>query len=914
MPAAAPPRRTRLALWAGLLALTVLAGAAAQAQDEPLSVTPVRTPDSLAAGASTAIVFEVATAGDALDVVERLDVPTGWTVMPPPGAFGVPAGGAVRRILAVRAPDGATAGVYPLRYAVAGGGHTAATEWSVTVPEVREVDVVPVDVVDLSAAGTRLVTTFRVVNTGNAAVEVEAVVSSPFPFAVEPARFALAPRESREVEVEEQVSAALAERTRRVLRFEARIPGDVGRLASASVRGDLIPLATARGLSYDTFPLLVTTRGRFQQYGEFQRASAAVDVRGAGPVWGATELGVQARFPEVAVLGDPLNSRGQYQASLAGPAYRVAVGDGVGQFSSNPWVGLNGFGAHGEVTRGVWRGAAFGGVDRYGGLFGRDYVGAETGLVWGERVQVGTGLTYVEGLESGLVHRVTGAASAGSWYADADGAWAATGGRGGRLSLGGGGPALSLRAGGAATTGGFFGIAQERRSADASVTSAPTSGLRLNTGISYYGTEFRDAVSAQAGVSALGVRLRGRIERSETDGLGTRPSGTTELRAVTAGTGVRYRAFRLNAEGTAGERYTNVDGVVSEQFAYGAGLRAEVRVGRALSLQASASHDEGASSLVGLVESRSQTNAALGATVEVGRTSGTLAARVNRYETPTLATEVGSVDLRVGHVFGNDARLDLLGRGSLTRSERSDLDVSRWTASVQASLSIPLNVPIRRRRDVGLVSGRLTDAESGALAGVPVFVAERAAVTDDDGRFWIGDVPTGRHVYAVHQPSLGFDRVLVADSSVVTVEGGAETVLTLHALRGATVAGRVVGPDPDAVRAVLDEGPAPTVPVAGVAVEVTGGGKTWHRLTSSDGTFAVRGVPPGEYAVRVIGDVPDNTTAPAAAVVSPDYGERVAVALELREARRRIRFVDPVAGGGAGRPVAGSPTSDADRR
>ncbi|MCL8251660.1 carboxypeptidase-like regulatory domain-containing protein [Aeromicrobium fastidiosum] len=149
-------------------------------------------------------------------------------------------------------------------------------------------------------------------------------------------------------------------------------------------------------------------------------------------------------------------------------------------------------------------------------------------------------------------------------------------------------------------------------------------------------------------------------------------------------------------------------------------------------------------------------------------------------------------------------------------------------------------------------------AASGPLEGVTVTLTpvaggpSRTTTTDVSGRYVFEDnADDADYTIAVTAPA-GY---LPAPDRTATVPAGATTPVTdqdfvLQALP--TVSGVVAGPDG---------------PLAGVTVELTGGGSTYRAVTAADGTYALPRVPAGAY-VLAVPNPPAGYLTPAASPVT----------------------------------------------
>lgn len=174
--------------------------------------------------------------------------------------------------------------------------------------------------------------------------------------------------------------------------------------------------------------------------------------------------------------------------------------------------------------------------------------------------------------------------------------------------------------------------------------------------------------------------------------------------------------------------------------------------------------------------------------------------------------------------------------------------------------TMPLEVPLLRRRDLGSLGGRVVSAEtSRGLEDAVVTLLGLTAVTDRQGRFRFEGVAVGSHLLTVELGDNGAGLIALNTPLLVDIRPRDSEPVTVLASRGASVTGRVtiwrgcadrLGPEQDAGSSLSTLEPirlSPAGPAAGVLVVLDSGTETLRRLTDADGRFEALGLPPGRW-------------------------------------------------------------------
>jgi len=126
---------------------------------------------------------------------------------------------------------------------------------------------------------------------------------------------------------------------------------------------------------------------------------------------------------------------------------------------------------------------------------------------------------------------------------------------------------------------------------------------------------------------------------------------------------------------------------------------------------------------------------------------------------------------------------------------------SRWYKSIDEELSlflsytIPLNIPVSRKKSVAVLKGKVYDAEKPArprLANAILTAVGQTAVADQRGEFIFPSLKPGEYYLAVDKASIGLNRVTSEKLPLISVAGGKATEIDLGIVTSCKVSGEII--------------------------------------------------------------------------------------------------------------------------
>jgi len=247
------------------------------------------------------------------------------------------------------------------------------------------------------------------------------------------------------------------------------------------------------------------------------------------------------------------------------------------------------------------------------------------------------------------------------------------------------------------------------------------------------------------------------------------------------------------------------------------------------------------------------------------RTAVVLAARKTGFERAHDGSrEV--LELRVTHMMANKSSLHLAARRTSWRgADRGN------ESAVMLEYRLPFGVPLRRKKTIGSVKGRIYDAQTGrGLADTVLRLNGATAVSDRHGHYAFPAVKPGKYYLRVDRRSMGIGKV--ADRRMphpVAVAGATDTEVDIGFVPSARLSGRVVlyrrkdgwvgplippGDRGDAVARSLAKEPSPELVedggVPNIVVELADGQEVLRCMTDARGRFSFETVRPGRWTLR----------------------------------------------------------------
>jgi hypothetical protein len=116
-----------------------------------------------------------------------------------------------------------------------------------------------------------------------------------------------------------------------------------------------------------------------------------------------------------------------------------------------------------------------------------------------------------------------------------------------------------------------------------------------------------------------------------------------------------------------------------------------------------------------------------------------------------------------------------------------------YGGALKVEYTIPLGLPIAKKKNIGTVKGYVYDEESHLpIPDVILKMDNATALTNKKGRFSFASVKPGVHYLNVSAAEIGLDRIAVQKTPIeVNIKGGKETWLEIGISRYASLSGQV---------------------------------------------------------------------------------------------------------------------------
>lgn len=182
-----------------------------------------------------------------------------------------------------------------------------------------------------------------------------------------------------------------------------------------------------------------------------------------------------------------------------------------------------------------------------------------------------------------------------------------------------------------------------------------------------------------------------------------------------------------------------------------------------------------------------------------------------------------------GAVQGHRLELSYKLRSQAQIAARGFYRSGFWGSAVE--VSIPLSVPVKKDRSVGLIKGRVIDENRDAISGAIVLVGNKAAVTDENGKYSARQSP-GEHSIQISPRSAEPNQIVKGVGRSVRALGGKKTKRTIRIVEGGTI------------EVKLKNGQA------GTKVKAVGESESYQKKGGKGGSVKFFGLLPGKWTLQ----------------------------------------------------------------
>ena len=942
-------RRPGVGLHALLLLLCLPAASFAQGKGQGVEVRTVSPKlQEAVPGGILSVSFLVTNRTDGEEeFIESLQLPEGWQAIIPPGSFRLRASEATTRLVAFQVPRGEPAGRREVAYGVRSQRDYAIQDVdtvTVVVLPVTKLALLLEDKPESVIAGESYEVKLRLVNQSNVDLEVKLEVASEekYPAKLEPAEVTLAAGQSVPLLVTVQTNAQEGRPRTHYVRVKAQgVEIDNGEVtAGITVGVEILPRVTGELDIYHRLPAELTVR----LAGEESTAGVQVELRGEGPLDEEKTKSLEFLFrgPDIQDKGT-FGWRDEYYLNYFAPDLDVHLGDqsyGLSQLTSyyrygrglgvdfHPPESATGFGAYYLEERWSWPDRQEGGA--YITRRVNDKIETRLNFLRQDRDAYNARRSFHDTLWSlETEYKPTEDMKLQMEYARCD-----SNRRGDTED-----DAYRIEWDGRLGQRGYYRAAKFHAEPD------------------YYGY-YNDSDHSYASLSyPLAPRLQGNISYNRYKrNLDLRPERRTADRETLWQGGVTYslnKGWYLSLSYDDFERY---DLFVPPAFDYseetlqlGVGrsaekysFRVEVRTGDQEDHLTGESETLWNYSFFASYRPRRNTfftlYAGFGDDKALGsgrllRESNNLGASVAWQPRPDLDIDFWYTKYN----FDSDDRSEsdqysLRVARRLPNSHRIALEVRHNTGdwwedetSYMLAYTIPLGLPVAKKKNVGSIRGRVYDAEAPGQPGLPGVILRTngaTAVTNAKGEFIFPSAVPGTYQISVDRTSIGLERTTEQKMPLtVEVVGGESTEVDLGVVRAAQLSGKVLvmpangngngnngnggngngnGANGNGNGAVVigepgnNKGRREPTGLANVLVELANGQEILRRITDQKGEFLFDSIRPGSWHLKVY----DHNLPAYHYLETPEQdltlepGARAEITVRILPKVRQIKFID----------------------
>ncbi|MDP2754505.1 MAG: carboxypeptidase-like regulatory domain-containing protein, partial [Nitrospirota bacterium] len=181
--------------------------------------------------------------------------------------------------------------------------------------------------------------------------------------------------------------------------------------------------------------------------------------------------------------------------------------------------------------------------------------------------------------------------------------------------------------------------------------------------------------------------------------------------------------------------------------------------------------------------------------------------------------------------------------------------------SFYLSYTIPLKIPVGKKKSIGIIKGKVYDGERSEKPPIPnvILTANGAtAVTNRNGQFIFPALRPGNYYLQVEKGSIGLGRTTMERLPIITVKGGETNEIEIAVVTSCKVSGRVIlfAPKSEIIQKERFE-PEDLKKVNGLAnvlIEISKGNEVIRQLTDEKGGFSFEDLRPGRWSLKAYED------------------------------------------------------------
>lgn len=218
-----------------------------------------------------------------------------------------------------------------------------------------------------------------------------------------------------------------------------------------------------------------------------------------------------------------------------------------------------------------------------------------------------------------------------------------------------------------------------------------------------------------------------------------------------------------------------------------------------------------------------------------------------------------------------------LVQGTRFRAEGIYRDFFRDEWGVRATAIVPIGVPMHKSQKSGMVFGSVTDASGESISGAAVYVNGSAAVSNENGMYYIGGQEPGTYNVYMNPTELGVNKIVRNTDDPVAINAAEKTRRDITVVDGVGIRGMIQFEDGS--------------PAKDMIVEVSDGEQSFRRITDGSGELQFTALPPGSWNLRLVDELNDYTSDDSYREFELEPGETGSFTITVKR-ERDINFVN----------------------